>query len=127
MGQEGNTRIIVQCESEKRMHRILYFVRFLRALIFQSFFLFIAAKLYVLFGVTGLYPGATQLVDNLRIQSQRSEAVCSSVQFCIIVGPWRFDNFFALCSIIFVDNEGLAQDFKDTVRTYSRRSVFLHL
>ncbi len=50
----------------------LYYLRFLRAMIFNIVFSIIAAVLYMLFGVTGLYPGAAQLIDTLKAQSNQA-------------------------------------------------------
>ena len=57
-----------QTESEKRLHRILYFVKFLRAMILNSVLAFLAVALYMAFGITGLYPGAEDAVNALRAQ-----------------------------------------------------------
>ena len=47
-----------QTESEKRLHRILCFVKFLRALILNWVLIVLAIALYMAFGITGLYPAA---------------------------------------------------------------------
>ena len=47
-----------QTESEKRLHRILYYVKVLRAAILNWVLTFFAIALYMAFGITGLYPMA---------------------------------------------------------------------
>src|SRR4029453_3904063 len=55
-----------QTESEKRLHRILYFVKYLRALILNWVLIVLAIALYIAFGITGLYPAADDTLNGLR-------------------------------------------------------------
>ncbi len=55
-----------QTESEKRLHRILYFVKVLRTLILNSVLIFFAIALYMAFRITGVYPLAEDAINNLR-------------------------------------------------------------
>jgi hypothetical protein len=55
-----------QTESEKRLHRILWFVKFLRASILHFILILLALGLYMAFGITGLYPVANPAIDYLR-------------------------------------------------------------
>ena len=57
-----------QTESERRMHRILYFVKYLRVMILNLLLSSIAVVLYLLFGITGIYPGAVDTINALRSQ-----------------------------------------------------------
>jgi hypothetical protein len=45
-----------QTESEKRLNRILYYVKVLRAEILNLLLIFLAIALYIAFGITGVYP-----------------------------------------------------------------------
>jgi hypothetical protein len=55
-----------QTESERRLHRILWFVKFLRALIVHNILALFAIGLYLAFGITGLYPAANAAIYFLR-------------------------------------------------------------
>jgi predicted transporter len=55
-----------QSESEKRLHRILWCVKFIRAAILNLILISLAIGLYMAFGITGLYPLANYQVDYLR-------------------------------------------------------------
>src|SRR5215468_7533491 len=57
-----------QTESERRMYRILYFVKYLRVMILNLLLSSIAVVLYLLFGITGIYPGAVDTINALRSQ-----------------------------------------------------------
>ncbi len=56
-----------QTESEKRLHRILYYVKFLRALILHCVLIILAIAFYIAFGITGLYPMAADTINSLRL------------------------------------------------------------
>ena len=62
-----------QTESEKRLHRILYFVKYLRAMILNFVLISLAVALYIAFGITGLYPMAEDTVNALRAQMDHPE------------------------------------------------------
>jgi hypothetical protein len=62
-----------QTESEKRLHRILYFVKYLRAMILNFVLISLAVALYIAFGITGLYPMAEDTVNSLRAQMDHAE------------------------------------------------------
>ena len=53
-----------QTESEKRLHRILYYVKVLRAIIVHSLLIILAIAFYLAFGITGLYPMAEDAINN---------------------------------------------------------------
>lgn len=55
-----------QTESEKRLNRILYYVKVLRALILNLVLFSLAIALYVAFGITGVYPMAEDAINSLR-------------------------------------------------------------
>ena len=55
-----------QTESEKRLHRILYYVKVLRAMIVHSVLIILAIAFYLAFGITGLYPMAEDAINQLR-------------------------------------------------------------
>jgi hypothetical protein len=53
-----------QTESEKRLHRILYYVKVLRAMILHGVLIILAIAFYLAFGITGLYPMAEDAINN---------------------------------------------------------------
>ncbi len=55
-----------QTESEKRLNRILYYVKVLRAQILNVFLIFLAIALYIAFGITGVYPSEEDAINSLR-------------------------------------------------------------
>src|SRR4029077_11168731 len=67
-----------QTESEKRLHRILYFVKFLRAMILHVILIVLAIGVYMAFGITGLYPVANPAIDSLRTQQAESYTIAIS-------------------------------------------------
>jgi hypothetical protein len=71
IGQKSSI-LLVQNESENSMHRVLYFLRLLRAMILHSVLLAIATTLYLSFGVSGLYPAFDQMVEATRTSMQQS-------------------------------------------------------
>src|SRR5436190_19617689 len=62
-----------QTESEKRLHRILYYVKVLRALTLNFVLTFLAIALYMAFGITRLYPMAEDPINNLRSHMDNPE------------------------------------------------------
>jgi hypothetical protein len=61
------TRISLnQTESEKRLHRILYYVKVLRAMILHSVLIIVAIAFYMAFGITGLIPSAEEAINAIR-------------------------------------------------------------
>src|SRR5215472_5870995 len=55
-----------QTESEKRLNRILYYVKVLRASILGFILTFLAFGLYMAFGITALYPEISRAIDSAR-------------------------------------------------------------
>jgi hypothetical protein len=55
-----------QTESEKRLHRILYYVKVLRAAIVYIVLTILAIAFYLAFGISGLYPMAEDTINFLR-------------------------------------------------------------
>jgi hypothetical protein len=55
-----------QTESEKRLNRILYYVKVLRAQILNVLLIFLAIALYIAFGITGVYPTEEDAINSLR-------------------------------------------------------------
>jgi hypothetical protein len=53
-----------QTESEKRLHRILYYVKVLRAMIIHGVLIILAITFYLAFGITGLYPMAENAINH---------------------------------------------------------------
>jgi hypothetical protein len=79
-----------QTESEKRLHRILYFVKYLRAMILNFILTVPAIALYMTFGITGLYPGAEDTVNALRAQMDRPEQYGGQLNPIVITGTVLF-------------------------------------
>jgi hypothetical protein len=73
-----------QTESEKRLHRILYYVKVLRLLILNFVLMCLAVVLYVAFGITGLYPAATYQINALRSHINDPERYLYILTFVII-------------------------------------------
>src|SRR5260370_40056669 len=55
-----------QTESEKRLHRILYYVKVLRAQILRSVLIILAIGFYMAFGITGLDPAVKDGINTFR-------------------------------------------------------------
>jgi len=55
-----------QTESEKRLNRILYYIKFLRASILYFILAIVAVALYLAFGITGLIPSAEGAIKLVR-------------------------------------------------------------
>src|SRR5215813_2586979 len=62
-----------QTESEKRLHRILYYVKVLRAATLNLVLISLAIVLYMVFGISGLYPMAEDTINFLRPHMDDSE------------------------------------------------------
>jgi len=62
-----------QTESEKRLHRILYYVKVLRAMILHGVLIIVAIAFYIAFGITGLYPLAGEAINAVRSHMDDSE------------------------------------------------------
>src|SRR5215469_10503454 len=62
-----------QTESEKRLNRILYYIKVLRALIINGVLFSLAIGLYMAFGITGLYPMAEDTINSLRPHMDQPE------------------------------------------------------
>src|SRR5262249_52377260 len=66
--RDMNRCLIAQTESELRMHRILYLLKYLRAMILNSILVIVSVVLYIFVGVSGIYPVAEDSVNALRAQ-----------------------------------------------------------
>jgi hypothetical protein len=62
------TQVIDQSASEPRLHRVLYFVKYLRAMVLNLFLVFVATMLFVGAGIEGLYFLADSTIDALKAQ-----------------------------------------------------------
>lgn len=60
--------VVDQSESERRLHRVLYVLKFIRAYILTVVLVLLAVALHLLFGISGLYPPADQLITGLKAQ-----------------------------------------------------------
>ena len=96
-----------QTESEKRLHRILYYVKFLRALILHCVLIVLAIALYMAFGITGLYPVAQDAINALRAQQSQSDSYILAI--CVTSLCLLFIAFFVwfYISIIRVKRKSL--------------------
>jgi hypothetical protein len=68
-----NSIVISQADSEQRMHRALYFIKFLRAIILNLFLVFAGVALHFVFHVR-LYPLADDTIDALQAQIDQAHA-----------------------------------------------------
>ncbi|MGD9883300.1 MAG: hypothetical protein AB7U95_24635 [Reyranella sp.] len=59
--------VLVQTESEKRMHRVLYLLRFLRATILHYVFFVALVFMNVGLGISGLYSPVDQYIDTMKL------------------------------------------------------------
>ena len=62
------TLVIDQSASEPRLHRALYFVVYLRAMVLNFFLVFVATMLFVGAGIEGVYFLADSAFDGLKPQ-----------------------------------------------------------
>jgi len=62
------TQIIDQSPSEIQLHRVLYVIKFLRAMVLHLILAIFAALVYFVAGIDGLYPIANNLIHALRAQ-----------------------------------------------------------
>src|SRR5882724_3432888 len=60
---------IDQTESEVHLHRVLYVIKFLRALVLHLLLAVVAALLFFSVGIDGVYPIANDMIHALRAQS----------------------------------------------------------
>ena len=67
------TQIIDQSPSEIQLHRVLYVIKFLRAMVLHLILAIFAALLYFVGGIDGLYPIANNLIHALRAQSIQNQ------------------------------------------------------
>jgi hypothetical protein len=68
-----DTQIIDQSPSEIQLHRVLYIIKFLRAMVLHLILAIFAALLYFVSGIDGLYPIANNLIHALRAQSIQNQ------------------------------------------------------
>jgi hypothetical protein len=73
-----------QTESEKRLHRILYYVKVLRALAFNVVLIFLAFALYLAFGITGLHPMTEGLINSLRSEQDDTQRYANALAVFVI-------------------------------------------
>jgi hypothetical protein len=64
-----DTRTIDQTASETQLHRVLWLVKFLRAMVLHVLLALVAALAFSLAGVDGLYPLATDMIHAMRAQA----------------------------------------------------------
>ena len=74
-----------QTESEKRLNRILWLVKFLRALIVHCILILLAIGLYMAFGIAVLYPVVISVIDFLRAHQADSDTMAISVIFIVLL------------------------------------------
>src|SRR5262252_1827131 len=67
------TQIIDQSPSEIQLHRVLYVIKFLRAMVLHLILAIFAALVYFVAGIDGLYPIANNLIHALRAQSIQNQ------------------------------------------------------
>jgi hypothetical protein len=90
-----DVRIVLrQTESELRLHRVLYVLKYMRAMILNLTLIVLAVGVYVFFGVGGLYPMAEDTVNALRAQAAAQ--------------PEMFSAGFQYTMLIFVSTFGIA-------------------
>ena len=75
-----------QTESEKRLHRILWFVKLQRASILYFILTFLAIGLYMVFGIAGLYPEMNRAIDSLRANQLDSNTIAILVISIFLLG-----------------------------------------
>lgn len=63
-----NTEAIDQTPSEEELHRVLYVLKFLRAMVLHFFLALLATLLFFLAGINNVYPLANDLIRALRAQ-----------------------------------------------------------
>ena len=68
-----STRVIDQSASEPRLHRMLYFVKYLRAMVLNLFFVFVATVIFFGTGIDGIYFAADSGIDSLKAQMDQLE------------------------------------------------------
>jgi hypothetical protein len=73
-----------QTESEKRLHRILYYVKVLRALCLNFVLIFLAFTLYIAFGITGLHPMAEDLINSLRSEQDHTQRYANTLAMFVV-------------------------------------------
>jgi hypothetical protein len=66
--------VIDQTDSEVKLHRLLYFIKYLRGLLLNAFVSLIAILLYVAFGIAGAYVLATDTINALKAQMMSATA-----------------------------------------------------
>ena len=73
------TLVIDQSASEPRLHRALYFVKYLRAMVLNFFLVFVATMLFVGAGIKGVYFLADSAFDALKAQMDHNQFGAYSV------------------------------------------------
>jgi len=79
---------IDQTASEIQLHRVLYVIKFLRAMVLHIFLAFFAALLFFLAGIDGVYPIANNLIHALRavaIQNRLQGGPIGNLGYVIVV------------------------------------------
>src|SRR5262245_45353171 len=66
-----STNVIDQSASEPRLHRVLYVVKFIRAMVLNLFLVFVAMMLFVVAGIEGVYFLADAMIDTFKAQMDR--------------------------------------------------------
>src|SRR5687767_8815486 len=73
-----------QTASETHLHRVLWLITFLRAMVLHVTLAVIAALLFFVFGIDGVYPLATDTIHALRAQSIQNRIEGNAI------GPWGY-------------------------------------
>jgi hypothetical protein len=89
-----NRKTIDQTASELQLHRVLYLITFLRAMVLHVTLLLVAALLYFLTGIDNAYP-----VGTAALQAFRAQGIAYRVQGSAIGGLWgSFYRWRSFCS-----------------------------
>jgi hypothetical protein len=71
--ERTSTRAIDQTLSEVQLHRVLYVLKFLRAMVLHVLLALSAVLLFFLAGINNVYPLANDLIRSLRAQLRQSQ------------------------------------------------------
>ncbi len=70
---------IDQTASEVQLHRVLWLIKFLRAMVLHLLLALVAALLYFLAGIDGVYPLATDMIHAMRAQAIQNQLEGSTI------------------------------------------------
>ena len=80
-----NTQAIDQTASEVQLHRVLYVLKFLRGLVLHFLLAALAALLFFVAGIDGVYPIATNFIHAIRMLSMQYRGPIGLVGYWIVV------------------------------------------